>query len=1565
MSFAQGSYVFIPDEDECYLAAKVESAFDAGKPGAVKLVESGRRAKLSGSDTAGVKVMDVQCLDPIDDMVQLKQLEEASILHNLRLRYTTDNIYSNIGTILIAVNPFQMLPIYSPQVVDEYVQAGARNMPPHIFGVADNAFTSLVQGNKSQSCIVSGESGAGKTETTKLFLQYIGEKSNSGSKNSSQEGEPREKILEANPLMEAFGNAKTVRNDNSSRFGKLIEVHMDSKLGKIVGGSITQYLLEKSRLVQQAENERNYHVFYQICAAASQDPSIADKYDLMEADQYYYLNQSEGEAATVINGVNDAHEWNVTVSAMEILGLSTSQQDEIVRVLASILHLGNVIIEGTDEKSHVANPEMLARAADQLGATPADLEKSICMRNRGNARESVYSNQSTTAARNARDALAKAIYSSLFDWLILKINSSLGSGGAKTTPTVIGVLDIFGFESFEKNSYEQLCINFCNEKLQGHFNEHIFKLEQEEYKREGVDVSQIDFVDNQAVLDTLSKKGAGVFEILDEENKLPKGSDDGFLSKVLKHEGAIVKKPSGKKNKNLLGFTIVHYAGEVTYDVNGFLEKNLDSLLTDLAAIGSKSKFSFLASLFKGTDSNKKTIGFQFKDQLNQLMSNLNKTEPHYVRCIKPNSDKVARVFNGPMALDQLRYAGLLEVCRIRQTGYPVRRDFKEFLQRYRPLGAGSTHAALCEDLEKKGLLAKGQWQIGKSKIFLRTDQFNDLESMRDSAVKDKVCKIQKIGRGFVARRRYKGIKSFFKNLDKAIKSRDASQLDNALLGAGALPHQGRHLKQVIEAKRLLDVIHEENRVTEMLDQAVKARDLKAIEKSLEAASHLGLKGKHIDNGKKVLQQVEQEKAVKKVLRAAVDKRDAKELGSAIEKAKKVGGMETTADFQDAVALKSSLEEQATCIAALGKAISSKNVNDIKKYLSKMAELGLEDHASVAQGKQVANSEAKRSEANENQMKAIEAQLIAAIDREDLETIEKISVEAIELGLKGAVIDEANRLRKSLQGKAELVSNLSAIVKALEIRASSHGGVTADDIKPLTNALREATIGGLSAKEEEMQEAVLFEERMHKQMALQKEVASALKLNSGSELQSLVPRIQALGLQTGDAKKLLDEVKGRGQAKNANEREAAIQKRLANKKQLKVASAEEKSKESLDRITKASSSAHSDRIKMASDNFLFSLHKFFKIRSDEDFTEFTAAEVKLSAAGNKLRFQSKPIQKSILDIDADLSKVAIQNHRAILQYCGELSNSFPSAMAGYVLVRGQETPELADEIYVQLIKQMTENPKPKSEDRAWCLMCMCSRAFPPSLEFEPFLLNFLINHKSKAGLVGNYARLSIVLLDASIEMGPSGYLPDMSTIEAYSSRPPILAHISKPDGTSMSIPVAPDETVGEIMNVCNQSANVPASDTLLYSIFVIDGRPAPKVDLRTRLLRFYRKYNPSKIPFVDYFATQWSGNEEALFATLAKKYGPEPSPDEEIVTGSGVAAALQKKEKSRGLLRLPVTAAKNAAKMLGISGDSGAPPSPEISWPLPWWAFLGDVYSRMAKQDRCGDDMAYFRVYEF
>ncbi|XP_021307574.1 myosin-6 isoform X1 [Sorghum bicolor] len=748
--FVVGSHVWVEDPDEAWMDG---------------LVEQINGDELVVNCTSGKKVtVNVSSAYPkdtesprggVEDMTRLAYLHEPGVLQNLKSRFMLNEIYTYTGNILIAVNPFQRLPhLYNNDMMGIYKGAEFGELSPHPFAIADRSYRLMINDRISQAILVSGESGAGKTESTKSLMQYL---AYMGGKPQAEGRSVQQQILESNPVLEAFGNAKTVRNNNSSRFGKFVEIQFDAN-GKISGAAIRTYLLERSRVCQISDPERNYHCFYMLCCAPSED---CKKYKLGDPRSFHYLNQSNCIALT---GLDDAKEYMETRRAMGIVGMSSDEQDAIFRVVAAILHLGNVeFSEGSEDDSSKPKDEKsqfhLKTAAELFMCDEKGLEESLCKRVMATRGESITKNLDPRAAALSRDALARIVYSRLFDWIVNKINSSIGQD--PDSKILIGVLDIYGFESFLTNSFEQFCINLTNEKLQQHFNQHVFKMEQEEYTKEEIDWSYIQFVDNQEILDLIEKKPGGIIALLDETCMLRNSTHETFAEKLYQKfkDNPHFSKPKFSRSD----FTVHHYAGNVTYQTDLFLDKNIDYAVNEHQVLLNASKCSFVSSLFppceESTKSSKFTsIGSSFKQQLQSLLETLSATEPHYIRCIKPNNVLKPVIFENSNVLQQLRCGGVLEAIRISCLGYPTRRTFYEFVTRFgilQPKVLGRSHD---EVTAAKMLLDKANlagYQIGKTKVFLRAGQMAELDALRTEVLGLSAKKIQSKLRSFLARKKY------------------------------------------------------------------------------------------------------------------------------------------------------------------------------------------------------------------------------------------------------------------------------------------------------------------------------------------------------------------------------------------------------------------------------------------------------------------------------------------------------------------------------------------------------------------------------------------------------------------------------------------------------------------------------------------------------------------------------------------------------------------------------------------------------------------------------------------
>jgi len=691
-----------------------------------------------------------------EDMTKMEDMDLDGVLANLKERYEHELIYTYTSSILVAINPFKRLPIYSRGWVKYYKGKRLGLLSPHIFAVAEQTYNQMCETGSNQSVLVSGESGAGKTESTKLILQFLAAR-------TDRESNVENMVLESIPVLEAFGNAKTGRNDNSSRFGKFIEIQFDTDR-YICGSKITQYLLEKSRIITQAKGERNYHIFYQLTEGAEQ--SMKDTLKLKGAKAYNYTGKT---GCIKIKSMDEPEELQMLIKAMRLFDIGEVMQMTVFRIVAACIHLGQAAFKADGEVSiHAsdASKEGQDNACELLefdkeGIFYALTHKKIKMRT-----EIINTPLTPQQAKDQTDAMVKYLYSTMFEWLVNKLNQCTY---ADISESFIGVLDIFGFELFEHNSFEQFLINYANEKLQNFFNHHIFKLEQVEYEREGIDWTAIDFVDNQPCLDLIeSRRPPGILAILDEETKFPRATDETFITKLhsnfeKKHE--YYEKPRLARDK----FIVKHYAGAVEYETPGWRDKNKDQLPENLVEMVRKSSNKFIAILYapggtemtgeedapigeedeEGSTGSKLTLGGQFKNSLTTLMDMLMTTTPYFIRCVKPNMEKVPEKFDNELIYNQLLYAGMLETIRIRRMGYPIRYVHEDFWKRYRVICpevdmVKGDYAKSCSALLKGlGLSSPGDFQLGKTKVFLKQNIANDLEDKRNLALTDIILKMQ------------------------------------------------------------------------------------------------------------------------------------------------------------------------------------------------------------------------------------------------------------------------------------------------------------------------------------------------------------------------------------------------------------------------------------------------------------------------------------------------------------------------------------------------------------------------------------------------------------------------------------------------------------------------------------------------------------------------------------------------------------------------------------------------------------------------------------------------------
>ncbi|XP_071384454.1 myosin-7-like [Centroberyx affinis] len=823
---------FVPDPEAEYVKAKIMSR-DGDKVNAE--TEDGKSVTVKEVD---VHPQNPPKFDKIEDMAMFTFLHEPAVLFNLKERYAAWMIYTYSGLFCVTVNPYKWLPVYDQSVVNAYRGKKRTEAPPHIFSISDNAYQYMLAGKENQSVLITGESGAGKTVNTKRVIQYFASiAAVSGKKEATtdKKGTLEDQIIQANPALEAFGNAKTIRNDNSSRFGKFIRIHFGVS-GKLSSADIETYLLEKSRVTFQLKAERDYHIFYQILS--QKKPELLEMM-LITTNPYDYQYISQGQ--TTVASIDDAEELMATDDAFDVLGFTQEEKNGIYKMVGAIMHHGNMKFKQKqrEEQAEADGTEDVDKAAYLMGLNSADLIKGLCHPRVKVGNEWVTKGQSVQQVYYSIGALSKSVYEKMFLWMVVRINQSLDT--KQPRQYFIGVLDIAGFEIFDFNTFEQLCINFTNEKLQQFFNHHMFVLEQEEYKKEGIVWEFIDFGMDLAACIELIEKPMGIMSILEEECMFPKASDATFKAKLYdNHLGktANFQKPRVIKGRPEAHFSLVHYAGTVDYNIGNWLVKNKDPLNETVVGLYQKSALKLLALLFagyagadseSGAGGGKKKKGSSFqtvsalhRENLNKLMTNLRSTHPHFVRCLIPNETKTPGAMENPLVMHQLRCNGVLEGIRICRKGFPNRIQYGDFKQRYRILNPNAIPEGQFIDNKKAAEKLLGsldidheQYRFGHTKVFFKAGLLGVLEEMRDDRLTLIITGIQARARGILARFEFQ----------KIVERRDALLVIQwnvrAFMGVKNWPW----MKMYFKIKPLLKSAETEKEMANMKEEFLKLKE--------------------------------------------------------------------------------------------------------------------------------------------------------------------------------------------------------------------------------------------------------------------------------------------------------------------------------------------------------------------------------------------------------------------------------------------------------------------------------------------------------------------------------------------------------------------------------------------------------------------------------------------------------------------------------------------------------------------------------------------------------------------
>ncbi|XP_044731284.1 unconventional myosin ID [Chrysoperla carnea] len=750
----------------------------------------------------------------VGDFVLLDEVTLDKFMQNLQTRFNYGKIYTYIGEVCVSVNPYRTMNIYGPEQISQYKNRELFENPPHIFAIADAAHKIMKQRSHDSCIVISGESGSGKTEASKIIMKYIAAVTNLGGQSDIER--VKNVLIQSNAILEAFGNAKTNRNDNSSRFGKYMDIHFDFK-GDPIGGHINNYLLEKSRVILQQPGERNFHSFYQLLSGGSE--ADLKKYNLIRDPQLYFYTK-QGNAFKV-NAISDRTDYKQVNSAFKILDFQPNEIEAVWQIVAAVLHLGNVEFTLNEEKIQIKNKNLVQHISQLLNVTENDLTKALTERVIAARGDVMRKTHTLTEAEYGRDALGKAIYDRLFTWIVGKINDAIAvqEHSKQYKSSVIGVLDIYGFEIFDNNSFEQFCINYCNEKLQQLFIELVLKQEQDEYEREGIEWTHIEYFNNQVICDLVEEQHKGVLAIMDEAClNVGKITDEMLLEamdrKLANHPHYTSRqlKPMEKQLKHKEDFRITHYAGDVVYGINGFLEKNKDTLFQDFKRLLYNSNNSTVKSMWPDgalditqTTKRPQTAGSLFRNSMNALVKNLTSKEPFYVRCIKPNEVKSATLFDDERVRHQVSYLGLVENVRVRRAGFVYRQRYDRFLKRYKMISqftwpnfhGGSDKEGVSVLLQEHGF--RNDVKFGKTKVFIRSPRtLFALEKKRNDLIPGIVNLLQKQWRGYLARQQYKKMKAALAIMQyyRQYKLRIfINQLHTKFKNAKKLPDYGKSIK--------------------------------------------------------------------------------------------------------------------------------------------------------------------------------------------------------------------------------------------------------------------------------------------------------------------------------------------------------------------------------------------------------------------------------------------------------------------------------------------------------------------------------------------------------------------------------------------------------------------------------------------------------------------------------------------------------------------------------------------------------------------------------------------------
>ena len=1373
------SWVFVNDEAEGYVPIRILSE----KSGTIHGVNFiGQSVQYASSKVAEKITAKSILLNLQDDLVHMKEVNEATITHCLRERFLKDKIYTSIGDIIVSINPWKGLPLYTPEIIDKYAHHDGERLPPHVFDTARRSYAQIVDHKAKVSVLISGESGAGKTEATKQILTYLSEVAG-GTSNISA------KLLSANPVLEAFGNAKTLRNNNSSRFGKYMQVYFDNH-SRIESCDIKNYLLEGSRLVRQSPGERTFHIFYQMCAGLSADRKR--ELALVDASAYRYLN---GSGCITIPGMDDKEEYEDVQAALNNLGFSAAEQANLQNITAAVLHIGNVSFDVKEgESGQVSSLEsdsvnIINTIAGLIGVDAGKLKKVLITREITLRGETMSVELTKEKAEHGRDAFAKKLYGFMFNWIVMNINrlmapkNGVTHDGPEDQTAYVGILDIFGFEIFKFNSFEQLCINFCNEKLQQHFNTHTFKSEEELYRLQGIPFEHIEYKDNQDVLDLIEKKPSGILVMLDDEVSVPRGSDIGFHGKLIKRQKNHGRFSYDKKAKNL--FSIDHYAGKVEYTVDNFCEKNKDRLEEDVAIMLTQSTNPLVQLLMddtrqlleakakgltttRATRYRTRTQGGQFRLSLNSLMTALNSTRPYYVRCVKSNDLKQPGVFDGSMCLEQLRYSGVFEAVAIRMQGYPFRYSHEEFFKRFRCLcktplavesGAWSTGChTIVDELSGVDRDLK-HCHVGTSMVLYRSKQNAILELRRVNIVRVKVLTLQRSFRGYRGRNLVRMIMEHVPKLEAAIETRDKDALQKAIEDASGLWFEP---KAYSDAVFILGNLEKEAQIRQQLTQ-LESMDPEEhydeFSETLKKVEDIRVHdtGAFSDNlSTRVLEKfesVKERREVIKGLKRAAEDVDKENLSSFLGRCDKLkvkwGDNFCSAEETAAREALERVKQEESYAREIQKAILVPTITGTAGSIITEPQntLRLQSALTTLEHYTAHCPLALEALRTGNMILALRTSFLSALNSNEPASGEKWSLvmNAVadadacfngtgeiplvkeEVALRNKIDDVAKRLTDVIAARDEN-GLLLCLEQGLALGFSTHQNQAYRDMyydgKKLVGDLQEmrellevgmkrmlvsklkkglAQAKTLQCSNAVTQKAQLLLEEIERTMTFGDNAIDAANI---VELKVFLERCERQKINLPDRQKRAKEI-------------LALPESKLLQLQLKCSLR----REDMERVTQITLRIKELFFKDHGGSFVFS--RFTKLKKPSQFAKrFGVTQDYLRK--NMLKWTDEPIHTSLTRLpDAETKRLATRYFKNVLGYMGDRAYSYPLVLGHEVIEAGIANPELRDEIYCQIIKQMIDNPSSASIRRGWNLMALALSSFPPSDELENFLEMFL------------------------------------------------------------------------------------------------------------------------------------------------------------------------------------------------------------------------------------------------